>query len=203
MADGDGLGVRIGDGLAPPGDEFGRRLVHASGAAFPGLYLANIATWAQVTGLLIAAAAVATVLEAVRLSVGLEWVVYEHLTREYEAEIVAGYALYLVSSAAVAVAFAPTIAVPAVLMLAFGDPISGIASGDAVGRVKQPRALAVMFTACAAIAVAFVPPVVAVAGAAAATGADGVTVTVGDRVVDDNLTIAPGAALAMRAGQLV
>jgi hypothetical protein len=202
MADREGVETRVGDSLSRPDNELGRRLVHASGAAFPGLYLTDIATWEQVTGLLIVAASVAVVLEAVRLSVGLEWIVYQHLTREYEEEIVAGYALYLVSSAAVAVAFAPMIAAPAVLMLALADPLSGLASGDAVEQVKKPRALAVMFGACAAIAVAFVPPVVAVAGAAAATIADGVVVTVGGRVIDDDLTIAPVAALAMQAGQL-
>ena len=188
-----------GDGLE---SELGRRLVHASGAAFPGLYLAGAATWDEVTVLLIVGAAVAAVLEIVRLSVGIEWVVYDRLTREYEQEIVAGYALYLLSSAAVAVAFGPTIAVPAVLMLALADPLSGLASGDELRRIKRPRALAVMFATCAAIAGPFVPPAVAVAGAVAATAADGVTVTLGGRVVDDNLTIPPVAAIAMRAGQL-
>ncbi len=39
-------------------------------------------------------AVVVCVLEAVRLSTGLDWVVYDRLTREYEQDNVAGYALY-------------------------------------------------------------------------------------------------------------
>ena len=44
---------------------------------------------------------VAGVLEALRLSGRLEWQVYDVLTREYEQDNPAGYALYAVSMAAV------------------------------------------------------------------------------------------------------
>lgn len=195
-----GTGVRE---VARLHGEFGRRVVHASGAILPVAHVAGLATWPQVTALLVAGTAVAALLEAVRLSTGLEWFVYQHLTREYEQEIIAGYALYLGSSAAVAVVFGATVAAPAILMLALADPLSGLASSGELKRVKRPRALAVMFLASAAIATPFVPPAVAVAGATGATAADGVTVAVGSRIIDDNLTIPPTAAVAMQTGQML
>ncbi|ERG88585.1 MAG: Dolichol kinase [halophilic archaeon J07HX5] len=183
--------------------ELGRRVVHASGAVLPVAHVAGLVTWPQVTALLVAGTAVAALLEAVRLSTGLEWFVYQHLTREYEQEIVAGYALYLGSSAAVAVAFEATIAIPAILMLALADPLSGLASSGGLKRMKRPRALAVMFCVSAVVATPFVPPAVAVAGATAATAADGVTLAVGSRIIDDNLTIPLTAAVTMQTGQML
>ncbi len=47
---------------------------------------------------------VVCVLEAVRLTTGLDWVVYDRLTREYEQDNPAGYALYIVGIAIVAFA---------------------------------------------------------------------------------------------------
>jgi len=181
-------------------DEIVRRLVHASGTGLPALYLLGLATWRQVTALLVAGAAVALVLEAVRLLVGLDWRVYDRLTREYEQDNVAGYALYFLSSAPVAAVFEPRVAVPAILMLTLADPFSGLLGSASADSVKEGWVLAAVFAVATALAVPFVPPVAAVLGGLAATVADGVKPVVAGYVLDDNLTIPPAAAVAMTVG---
>jgi dolichol kinase len=181
-------------------DEVARRVVHASGTALPALYLLELATWWQVTVLFAVGAAVALALEVVRLWVGLEWIVYDHLTREYEQDNLAGYALYMFSSAPVAAAFGPAVAVPAILMLTLADPISGLLGSGELRSVKQTWVLLAMFGVCTLLASPFVPPLAAVLGGVAATVADGVKPVVAGYVIDDNLTIPPAAALAMTAG---
>lgn len=181
-------------------DEVARRLVHASGTVLPVLYVLDLATWRGVTALLVVGAVVALALEAIRLFVGLEWVIYEHLTREYEQDSLAGYALYFISSALVAIVFDPVVAVPAILMLTLGDPISGLLGSGELRSVKQTWVLLAMFGVCTLFAAPFVPPVAAVFGGAAATVADGVKPVVAGYVVDDNLTIPPAAAVAMVVG---
>ena len=186
--------------------EFPRRVVHASGSVLPALYLVDLATWPQVVVLFVIAAVVATILEALRLSVGLDWFIYEYLTREYEEDGIAGYWLYTLSSAGVAVAslavVEPLVAIAAILMLTLGDPIGGTVGSSELRRVKRPPALAAMFLVCAIIAAPLVWewPIAIVLGAGAAMVADGVTVEVRGRIVDDNLTIPPAAAVAMQIG---
>jgi dolichol kinase len=181
-------------------DEVARRAVHASGTALPGLYLLGLATWLQVTALFAAGAVIALALEAVRLVVGLEWTIYDRLTREYEQDNLAGYALYFVSSAPVAAVFEPRVAVPAILMLTLADPFSGLLGSASADSVKQGWVLAATFGLATALAVPFVPPVAAVLGGAATTVADGVKPVVAGYVIDDNLTIPPAAAVAMSVG---
>ncbi|ADJ13517.1 diacylglycerol/polyprenol kinase family protein [Halalkalicoccus jeotgali] len=178
--------------------EIGRRLVHASGALAPASYLLGVLTWAQLGWILAFGVVLAMGLEFVRLRSGLEWWIYENLTREYEHEKVAGYALYMVGMAVVALAFPPAIGVPAMFMLAIGDPVGGYLGKGAA--TKSPVALGAVFVVCLLFALAFVPPIVAVCGALAATAADGYLLSIREYVVDDNLTIPIGAALAMWLG---
>ncbi|MFB6165378.1 MAG: dolichol kinase [Haloarculaceae archaeon] len=184
-------------------DEVARRLVHASGSAIPLSYVLGLAPWHQVRLVLLAGAAVTVVLEFVRLVVGVEWVVFETLTREYEQSNPAGYALYVVSGSLTGLAFAPRVAVPAILMLTLADPISGLLGSDELRTVKRPRVLAVMFGTCALLAWSFVPPAVAVVGGLAGMLADGVKPVIAGYVIDDNFTIPLGAAAAMAAGLAV
>lgn len=186
--------------------EPGRRLVHASGALVPGAYLLDehvleygVVTWEVVQGLTVFGLALVAVLEAARLYGGLELFIYEHLTREYEQDTVAGYALYVVSATVVVLLFEPQIAVPAVFMLALADPVSGYLSTGELRTVKRPRVLVGMFVASLLIALPFVPAVAAVAGAVGAMLADGIKPVVGGFVVDDNLTIPIAAAVPMWA----
>jgi len=54
----------------------------------------------------------ALVLEFLRLRIGLDWRLYDVLTREYEQDNPAGYALYMISMAIVVVIFQQDIALP-------------------------------------------------------------------------------------------
>lgn len=170
-------------------DEVKRRLVHASGTAVPGIYLAGLVSWTQLRWLAVIGSVVTIALEVVRLKVGLDWRLFEELTREYEEDSVAGYALYVWSITAVALAFEPIVAVPAILMLTLGDPISGLLGSDELRTVKRPRVLVTMFLTCLVLALPFLHVEAAVLAAAGAAIADGVKPRVGDFVVDDNLSI--------------
>ena len=184
------------------GEETPRRLVHASGSVLPLLYILRLATWTQVRALFIAGSVAAAVLELLRLSVGLDWRIYDRLTRSYEQDNVAGYAYYMFSTTAVVLAFEPRIAIPSVLMLTIGDPISGLAGSGELRRVKRSRALAAMFGTCVVLAAPFLyeTPLAVFLGALIATIADGVKPTVEGYIIDDNLTIPPAAAGAIWAG---
>ncbi len=183
--------------------EFRRRLVHASGAVLPGAYLLDgylgvgVVTWTLVQAVAVVGLGVTGVLELLRLRIGLDWAIYDQLTREYEQDSVAGYALYVVGGTVVVLLFDPMIAVPALFMLTIGDPISGLLSSG--GFRKRPRVLAAMFLVCLAFALPFVPPVAAVAGALGATVADGFKPVVAGFVVDDNLSIPVVSSVAMWA----
>lgn len=177
-------------------DELKRRLVHASGSGLVALYLLAQyldlgLTWFRFQLLLIALALGAVGLEFLRLQVGLEWWLYDKLIRTYEHDQFAGYGWYMVSMAVVVLAFQPRVALPAMLMLAIADPISGVYSADSLRRVKRPRTLVGTFVLCAILATPFLydRPLAVVAAALGATIADGVTVRRGDFVLDDNLTI--------------
>ncbi|ELZ90809.1 hypothetical protein [Haloferax volcanii] len=191
----------------PSTAEVKRRLVHASGSGMPLLYLLGLVEWRTLGYLFVFLAAVVSVLELLRLFGGLEWAVYDELTREYEQDNVAGYALYVYSQTAVALVFGPHIAVPGMLMLTIGDPISGLMGSAPVGELKSARTLAAMFAVCFALAAPFVIPVsgVVAGGLAAATGAAGATLADGAKpvvagyVIDDNLSIPPVACTAIAA----
>ena len=177
-----------------------RRLVHASGAVIPGLWLADLLTWGQIRYLLVGGVVLAVVLEFVRLVIGVEWIVYEKLTREYEQDNPAGYALYVFSGSVTGLLFGPEIAVPAMLMLTLADPVAGLLSANELRTVKQGRVLATMFAVSAALAVPFVSLPAAILGGLAAMLADGVKPVVRGVVIDDNLSIPIVAAVAMFVG---
>ena len=184
--------------------ELGRRLVHASGAVIPGAYLfdrhvlkSGLVTWRVVQAVAVLGLLATAALEAARLSGTIEHPIYDRLTREYEQDKVAGYALYVLSGTVVVLTFEPRIAVPALFMLTLGDPVSGLLSTGELRTVKRPRVLIGMFLVSLALAYPFVGLVAAVAGALGAMLADGVKPTVGDYVVDDNLTIPIAAAIPM------
>lgn len=183
-------------------DELRRRLVHATGAGLPLLYLLGV-SWSVVQWLLIGLLGSVTVLEFLRLGVGLDWWVYRRLTRPYEDSSVAGYALYALGMATVGLLFAPEVAVPAMLMLAIGDPIGGLLAGEDPTPVKRPLAIGTVGGVCFVLAVPFVPTGVAGMMALTAAIADGVFLRIGDSVVDDNLAIPIGAALVGTAGLAV
>lgn len=177
--------------------ELSRRLVHASGSIPVFAVEAGVLPWEWFQYLLIAGSGIVLVLEALRLSGYVSWWIYDRLTREYEQNNPAGYALYVLASMATALVFPRWIAVPAILMLALADPFSGYLSEGGLGR-KRTWVLVATFAVCAAIATAAgVPPAATVAGALVATIADGATPVIKGYVIDDNATIPIGAASAM------
>ncbi|MEZ3142994.1 dolichol kinase [Halobaculum sp. MBLA0143] len=185
--------------------ELRRRAVHLAGTAFPGAYVVGLVTYAQFRLALAGALAVVAVLEFVRLVVGYQHRIYDELTREYETDNVAGYALFFVGGTLAATLFPAWIGVPAVLMLSVGDPISGVLGSADATAAKEAGVLAVMFLVCFALALPFAVgalgqlpgAAVAAAGAAGATFADGVKPVVAGYVVDDNFSIPPSAGGAM------
>jgi dolichol kinase len=188
-------------------NEVARRLVHASGAGVPALYLLDLLTWPQIRYILVGGLALTVVLETARLGFGFEWVVYDVLTREYEQDNPAGYALYVFSGSTTGLLFGPAIAVPAILMLTLADPVSGLLSADELRTLKRPRVLVVMFLVCAGLAYGSstlfgfgLPLSAVVLGALGATLADGVKPVIRGYVIDDNLTIPLVAAGAMTVG---
>ncbi|MFC7140886.1 dolichol kinase [Halosimplex aquaticum] len=179
-------------------DEIARRLVHASGTAVPLAFLLfEEVTWRHIQLLLVGGLVVAFVLEVVRLVVGLDWRIYEKLTREYEQDNLAGYFLAVFGMTVVALVFEWRIAVPALLMLTIADPVSGLLGSGELRTAKDVSVLLVTFAVATLLAVPFVPPVAAVLGGAAATVADGIKPVIRGYVIDDNLTIPVAGALAM------
>ncbi|MFC5971372.1 dolichol kinase [Halomarina salina] len=188
--------------------EVQRRLVHATGAGIPITYLLFDIPWRWVQAAWTVCALLGLVLEALRLSGAVQWRIFDTLTREYEQDNLAGYALYLLSMAGVAWLFPPSAvegaAVAGMLMLALGDPVSGLLGSGELQSVKGWPVLVAMFAVCLAIALGVgLAPIPAVAGAAAATLADGVKPVVATYVIDDNLTIPPAAAVGVALGWLV
>jgi len=191
------------------GDEFARRGVHAAGSVVPLAHVIapEVFTWPRLQYLVLGGLLLTGVVETARLVGVLDWAVFRRLTREYERENPAGYALYVIGGGAVALLAPPAIAVPALLMLTLGDPVSGLASSDRLRPVKGLVPLAAMFGTCLVVgllaATVWFPGELsipaAVAGAVAATVADGAKPVVAGYVIDDNLTIAPAAAIVIAA----
>ncbi|MFB6205096.1 MAG: dolichol kinase [Haloglomus sp.] len=180
--------------------EVERRLVHVTGALAPASYLLGVLTWRELELLLLAGSVIVAALEAARLSGVLDLAIYDRLTREYERENLAAYALYVFSFTLVVLLFRPRVAVPAMLALALADPVSGILGSGELRDVKQGYVLLATFAVATGLASFFVPAVPAVLGGAATTFADGVKPAVRGYVLDDNLTIPPAAAVAMTVG---
>jgi dolichol kinase len=103
-----------------------RRAIHLSGSLLPLSYLLGWLEWPTLQRVTLALAIGAALLEAVRLTAGRDWRLFRSLTRPYERDNVAAYALFGWSTALVAWLFAPVVAVPGMLMLSVVDPIAGV-----------------------------------------------------------------------------
>lgn len=186
--------------------ELGRRLTHSSGGVFVLLYVFGFLPWGFLGALVVFGTCVAGVLEFLRLftdvaeRVPILRAVYDRLTRPYEDDLPAGYFYYAFSVSVAWFVFPPFAAVPGMLMLAFGDPFSGILTGASSSETKEPWVLAAMFVFCfLVIAVPYIYTttthtlgevvLLSAGGAVAATAADGASVEVRGFFLDDNLTI--------------
>jgi hypothetical protein len=182
-------------------DDLGRRLVHVAGSAFPALYALPFVEWWLVGSIMLGATAGASLVELGRLRFGLDVFLFDYL-RGYEEDSVGAYLLFMLSATAVALAFDPRTAIPAILMLTLADPVAGAASVDELRRVKRPRALVTMFLACALLTVPFVrgEPAAVVLGGVGGMLADGLKPVVRGVIIDDDLTIAPAGAIGIWVG---
>jgi len=182
-------------------DDLGRRLVHAAGTGFPALYIFPFVEWWLVENIMLGATAAAAFTELCRLRFGFDLFLFEYL-REYEEDSPGAYLLFMISATAVALAFGPRIAIPAILMLTLADPLAGAASVDELRQVKRPRALVTMFLACALLTVPFVheEPLAVVLGGVGGMLADGLKPVIRGVIIDDDLTIAPAGAIGIWVG---
>ena len=194
--------------------EPGRRLFHASGGLFVLLYVFEVIPWYVLGALAVAGVAVAGVLEFLRLftdvadRMPLLKDLYSRLTRPYEDGSPAGYFYYMLSMCVAWLAFPPFAAVPGMLMLAFGDPFSGVLTEASSGERKEWWVFLAMFSFCVFIAFLFLRTttslstagvvLVSAGGAAGATVADGANVEVRGFFLDDNLTIPLVSGLVIR-----
>lgn len=176
-----------------------RRAVHLSGSLVPLAYLAEVLSWRTIQFVLAAGAAIAIGLETIRLLVGLDWAIFDRLTRPYEQDNPAGYALAVVAAALVGWVFAPEIAVPAILMLTVVDPVAGLLSDvdevDSVDQVKSLWVMAATFGVALLVALALLPLRAAMPVAAVVVIADAVKPRVFGFVIDDNASIPLSAAI--------
>lgn len=178
------------------GHDLERRAVHLSGSLVPLSYLTDVLSWEGVQILLAAGAALALALEAIRLYVGLDWAIFDRLTRHYEQDNPAGYALAVIAAAIVGWAFAPEIAVPAILLLTIVDPIAGILSDvESADRLKAPWVMLATFGIAMLVAVPLLPLRAAVPVAIVVVIADAVKPRIWGFVIDDNASIPLSAAV--------
>ena len=200
-----------------------RKAIHLTGLSVPAVIL--LFGKGAAVGFVAAALAVAVLLERARLSGKVRL----PAVRDHEAERVAGYFYYILGALLTVLFFSPPIAVAAMLMLALGDAASGIIGsvvrgsavrtrimGEGGRRTKPVPVVAATFAVCLAVGYAarilegnyFSGPgvlslLVCTAGAAAATFADAVPLTLRGKVIDDNLTIPLFAGSAMSLAALL
>jgi dolichol kinase len=195
--------------------ELRRKAIHLTGLSVPlGLiFLGRTVT----AGAIALALAASLLLEVQRLNGKIRL----PEVRDHEETKVASYIYYMVGSLLCVLLFPPMIAVTAMLFLTLGDTVSGLAGSilkncdvrgmpapAGRGRIKPLPVVAAMFTACLLIgylASGFsgLSFPVYLAGAAAATFADGVAIIIRNRSLDDNLSIPVFSGALMIAVALI
>jgi dolichol kinase len=181
--------------------EVRRKAIHLTGLSVP---LGLIFLGPEVTaGAIALAMAISLLLEAARLrgKIRLPEI------RDHEETKVAGYIYYMAGSLLCVLLFPPGIAITAMLYLSLGDTVSGLAGSilkncdvrgspapAGRGRIKPMPVVAAMFLAC--LLIGYIASgfsglsfPVYLAGAAAATFADGVAIIIGNKSLDDNFSI--------------
>jgi dolichol kinase len=181
--------------------EMRRKAIHLSGLSVP---LGLIFLGPGVTAVAIALAlAVSLPLEVARLKGKIRL----PEVRDHEETKVASYIYYMAGSLLCVLLFPPMVAVTAMLFLILGDTVSGL-TGSILkncdvrgmptpagrGRIKPLPVVAAMFTACLLIgnlASGFsgLSFPIYLAGALAATFADGVAIIIRNKSLDDNFSI--------------
>lgn len=186
--------------------EIRRKVIHLSGLSVP---LSLLLLGRDFTiGFVALALAVSLILEWQRLKGRIRL----PEVRAQEEHKVASFIYYITGCLICVIFFPEMIAVNAVLLLSLGDTISGLAgsvlaNADVRGRkemwgCKPLPILAAMFSGCLLIgylasAITYLSFPVYLAGAAAATVADGVCIIVDGKGLDDNFSIPVFSGLVM------
>ena len=200
--------------------ELQRKAVHITGSLIPvGYYFVT-----KETALILLLFVNAILLPVEWLRLGGKIRIPRTLLRPHEEKKVAAYIYFQMAALLSILVFDKTIAIAALLMLAFGDTASGLAgamisggnirSNGARYRVKPIPIMAVMYLVCllAGLVLLSFPPApdmtsmslgVYAAGAAGAMLGDAVPVRVGDKHVDDNLMIPILAGAFMTAAVFI
>ncbi len=195
--------------------EMRRKAIHLSGLSVPlGLIFLGREITAGAIALVMAAS---LLLEAARLQGKIRL----PEIRDHEETKVAGYIYYMAGSFLCVLLFSPGIAITAMLFLSLGDTVSGLAGsilkncnvrGAAAlarrRRIKPLPVLAAMFAACLLIGylasgLSGLSFPVYLAGAAAATFADGLAIIIRGRSLDDNFSIPVFSGALMSATALI
>lgn len=179
-----------------PNFEIKRRIVHSAGVFIPVLYLLNIATWTSIGLIIFILTVTVLILEYFRLKKNYTNIIYEKLTRSYESEKIAGYALYMVGMLIAWILYSPIAAVSGMLLLSLGDPISGI-----IGSLKnEDNKWILRFSVVIMFTIIILPlniselgytigTITAIFGALGAFVVDEFKPKINDQIIDDNLTI--------------
>ena len=126
-------------------ESIARRGVHSLSSVVGLAYVVGLLRWPEVQILTGVGFAVITLLEFDRLVLGNS--LLDPLYRDYEQESPAGYAYAITGMFLAVILFEPAIAVAAVFVLSFADPIVGLVSPNELLRVKPVPVLLAMFVA--------------------------------------------------------
>jgi dolichol kinase len=195
--------------------EVRRKAIHLTGLSVPlGLiFLGSTATAAAIAVVF----AISLFIESARLQGKIRL----PEVRDHEKTKVAGYIYYMAGSLLAVLLFPPGIAITAMLFLSLGDTLSGLVgsilqncdvraapSQGVRWRTKPMPVVAATAAACILIGylasdISSLSPHVYLAGAAAATFADGVAIIIRDKSLDDNFSIPVLSGIVMSAVALI
>lgn len=187
-------------------EEAKRKTIHICGIAIPVLYL-FLQKDLIILGFVISLFVICII----------EWLRFRGLVslpflRNKEQKKIGAHVFFVIGAFISILIFEKNITIAAILMLAIGDAVSGMA-GAVLNvdnpelyekRMKRPLVMLVMFVTCLIIGwLALHSLPVAVSGAIGATIADGVPLRIHSVQIDDNLTIPLFAGMLMSFGLMI
>ncbi|MCX2820015.1 hypothetical protein EGH25_11710 [Haladaptatus sp. F3-133] len=138
----------LGDRMSEE-ESIARRGVHSVSSVVGLAYVIGLLQWNEVQILTGVGFAVIVLLEFDRLVLGNS--LLDPLYRDYEQESPAGYAYAISGMFLAVILFEPPIAVAAVFVLSFADPVVGLISPNELLRVKPVSILVAMFVASSVV----------------------------------------------------
>jgi len=195
--------------------ELKRKAIHICGSLIPILYI--FTQWEVAVLILSSCFPIALAVEWHRLKYGWSF----SFIRSHEKQKISAALYFAFSSLFTVFFFEKAIAIAALLMLAIGDTVSGIAgaafqikgsdvrhsetsgSGNSNLKIKPVELFGITFVICFFLGYLFLPLKAALAGAFVAALADSVALDLHGEVLDDNLTIPVLSGVAMSLASLL